>query len=202
MANTKIYIVAGIETDKYGDATGSVKFYITAGLPKQKVTVSSSSSSRSSSSSSQSSSSSSQSSSSSSLLGYSSSSSVSSSSSSASVWGYIWGASSPPSNYVDKVWGLWKLKESATEARNTGDDGNLLVATSEEFVSDVIDFGSSEIRYLQIDTTDSKGTGGIEWRGSDDTAFNQDDNEDSVAWESYSRGNKTWRYIQIKVSCS
>lgn len=36
-ASTKSYIVAGIETQKDADATGSTKFYITAGLPKIKT---------------------------------------------------------------------------------------------------------------------------------------------------------------------
>lgn len=38
-ASTKSYIVAGIETQKDANATGSTKFYITAGLPKIKTVV-------------------------------------------------------------------------------------------------------------------------------------------------------------------
>ena len=172
------------------------------------VSSSSSSVSSSSSSVSSSSSSSSVSSSSSSESSSSSSSQSSSSSSSADIWAVVWGASSVGADEVQLQWTLWKYRGSATQAKNTGQYGQLLVAPSDEFVSNVRDLGNTNSKYLKV-TYDDKdsGSGGCtvdtcaSWRGATATYFTQD-TELGPTWESYSAGSKTWRYIQIKVTCS
>ena len=68
----------------------------------------------------------------------------------------------------------------------------------------MVDFGSSETRYLitDYDTYDTgTGSGTIQWRGHDTISFNQSDDEiDGPTWENYSASNKDWRYAQLKVT--
>lgn len=80
---------------------------------------------------------------------------MSSSSSSASHWGYCWGATQTDINSaglleISDEWSKWLYKGTTTEARHTGDYGTLLLASGEEFVSDVKDLGSSQSRYLRL----------------------------------------------------
>jgi len=151
-------------------------------------------------SSSSSSSSSIDSSSSSSIDSSSSSSLSSSSSSSALEEGWAWGEETPTQTTAIS-WTNWKYQESAVEAPNTGDWGELVVSEFDELVSDVRDTGGTRSKHLQI-TFDKyntgSGSGNIYWRGQA-TSFNQADV--SPAWEAYTGGKyKNWRFVQVKVT--
>ena len=135
------------------------------------------------------------------------SSSSISSSSSADIWAYIWGASSVDQDETQIKWTLWKYRGAATQARNSGEYGQLLLISGDEFVSDVRDFQNTDNKYLKLSFDDKdSGSGGhvltncASWRGSDEY-FTQD-TELGPGWEDYSPGLKTWRYVQIKVMCS
>jgi len=115
----------------------------------------------------------------------------------------MWGYETPVGN-EGLPWDGWKFKESAVAARYDLSYGVLQIRSGEEFVSTVVDFGSSSERYLitAYDTYDTgTGTGTIQWRGHDSVSFNQEDDEiDGPVWEAYSASNKTWRYAQLKVT--
>ena len=164
----------------------------------ESVSVSSSSSSESTSISSSSSSESTSVSSSSS----SESTSVSSSSSSLSLSsvGWTWGEQNPdPETAVE--WSVWKIKETISDARDSGNWGELQLGSGEEFVSDVKDMGSVLTRYLILtydDYASGSGSGTLYWRGQA-AGFDPEDNEIvGPAWEEYTGpANKTWRYVQV-----
>lgn len=164
----------------------------------------SSSSSSTSSSSSSSSSQSNSSNSSSSSEGNSSSSSTSSSSESQEFTadGWTWGYATPTGTDAVK-WTNWKYKESAVEARNTGDYGNLEVKNHESFVSDVKNSLTTQEKLITISYDDygtGFGSGDVYYRSSN-TIFSQDSNEVAgPSWVSYSEAIQIYnRYIQIMV---
>ena len=102
-------------------------------------------------------------------------------------------------------WSDWKVKESANDARDSGDWGKLQLAAGEEFVSTVKDKGDTDVKWLRVtydDYDSGVGSGSIHWRGQAGT-FNQSDNEVvGPTWEAYPAGgaNKGWRYIQVKCT--
>ena len=189
---------AGDVTDtRWDDWTDGVGESSSSSSSSQSISVSSSSSSESTSVSSSSSSESASESSSSS----SESISVSSSSSSESLSGegWTWGEQNPtPETAVE--WSVWRVKESANDARDSGDWGLLQLGSGEEFVSDVRDRGNTDTQYLSLSYDDyavGSGSGTLYWRGQA-AIFNYDDDEVSgPTWELYAAGNKSWRYIQL-----
>jgi len=188
--------IAGNERKATPDI-GAFEYQGESSSSSESISVSSSSSSESTSVSSSSSSESASDSSSSS----SESTSVSSSSSSLSISseGWTWGEQAPdPETAVE--WSVWKVKESANDARDSGDWGMLQLESGELFVSDVKDRGNTDTQYLTLSYDDysvGSGSGTLYWRGQAAT-FNYDDNEVAgPTWETYSPGNKDWRYIQL-----
>lgn len=130
----------------------------------------------------------------------SNSSSSSSSSSSGFPVGWTWGCETPPTSTTPVVWTVWKYRESATEARNSGAWGDLQLRDYDSFVSDVKDslhtrYKSIKFTYNDCDIGDTPPK--IYWRGSD-TEFAQDDVLPS--WTQYTGWiNTTYRYLQIRV---
>ncbi|MCK5217870.1 MAG: hypothetical protein KAJ93_08775 [Methanosarcinales archaeon] len=113
--------------------------------------------------------------------------------------GWTWGEQNPsPETAI--AWSAWKIKETANDARDSGDWGKLQLGSNEEFVSDVKDLGSAVTRYLKTSYDDyavGSGSGTLYWRGQAAT-FNYNDNEVAgPTWAVYSPGNKDWRYVQL-----
>ena len=113
--------------------------------------------------------------------------------------GWTWGEQNPdPETAVE--WSVWKVKESANDARDTGDWGVLQLGSGEEFVSDVKDRGNTDVQHLSLSYDDyavGSGSGTLYWRGQA-TTFNYNDDEIAgPTWEVYSPGNKSWRFIQL-----
>lgn len=119
--------------------------------------------------------------------------------------GWTWGEESPTPHGV-LPWSLWKVKESATDARDTGDYGKLQLIDGEQFVSDVKDMGGQgETRCLKIsydDYSSGGGSGTIQWRGSSIYFNPASDEVSGPTWEAYPAigANKDWRYVQIKIT--
>ena len=99
----------------------------------------------------------------------------------------------------------WEIKEAGTQANWTSSLGDLSMSSGDEYVSPVINRGSTAVKHFSIDLNDvsSPGVGiALQYRGSADT-FNQDATNATLPWEDYPVGgeNKSWQYVQIKAKC-
>ena len=128
--------------------------------------------------------------------------------------GWSWGTTGAPAPIKEYGWDgsdlgagdtsdYWKVAGHATNyARYDSADGDLIMQLDDEFVSGVMDKGTGDLVFLQIEISSSGSELiSIKWRGHATTSFNQHDA--SPAWEDYPAGgaNKTWRYIQVKAKC-
>jgi len=106
-------------------------------------------------------------------------------------------ASAPETNVY---WDDWKYEGSAVAVVKTSPWGRIELQDGEAAVSPVIDLTNTDSKYLSIGLNaylDGYGTYAIYWRGSTSAPWNQ--GASSPAWEAYSPGNKTWRWVQIKI---
>ena len=113
--------------------------------------------------------------------------------------GFGWGSDSGTlsSSYS---WSDWQYENGDTVTFSSA-YGNVQLATGDTIYSGVVDLGDTNLKLMSLrfnvfDTPTVVTTPDVEWRGDSITFLRSDS---LLSWASYSPGNKSWRYAQLKL---
>ncbi len=117
--------------------------------------------------------------------------------------GWAWGQSDTSYVEIPEIWSQWKDSEGNPAIYDTV-WGKLQFGPGDVYYSDVRDYGDATEKTLEI-TIDKYGSGSgdsgsVYWRGQAGS-FAWD--AGAPAWEEYTGATaKSWRYVQVRVTCT